>query len=235
MRFLIVIWMLLPFGMLAWHAGPGRDLLWQDRAGFEIRQATGYAASGSWKQAAAAYQAARQQLPPTATALRRRLKFAQAQALAQDGQQETSRQMLQEMLDEMESDPATDPDSRDQVRHELATASYYNAWRMRLEGAADDDWQPLAHHARQQFRTLADEASRQAIRENNIHGAEAQRRSPIFRRNLEATIKLQSMHPLALLKKNLPEIYARDLAAQPPTAKNSSAGAIIHPPPDTHI
>ena len=243
MRFLIVLWILLPFAMLAWQvAGPGREPFLEDRAGLQMRRATRYADDGSWQQAAAAYQAAQQELPASAAALRRRLRFAEAQALAQAGQLDTSREMLRDLLDEMEKDPAADPNLQDQVRHELATASYYGAWRMRLEGRADDDWRPLAHHARQQFRTLAVAADQQAIRANNVHGTDAHRLSAVYRRNLEATIKMEYMHLIALQEKTLPEIYAHGLDVPPPdtapgqaSSDSSSESIKVRIPTETHI
>jgi tetratricopeptide (TPR) repeat protein len=229
--------------MLAWQvAGPGRESFLEDRTGVQMRRATRYADDGRWQQAAAAYQAAQQELPASAAALRRRLRFAEAQALAQAGQLDTSRKMLQDLLDEMENDPAADRNVQDRVRHELATASYYGAWRMRLEGRADGDWRPLAHHARREFRTLADAADRQAIREPNVLSTDAHRLSAIYRRNLEATIKMEYMHLMALQDKKLPEIYAHGLDVSPPdsapdpaSSESSSESVKVQIPTETHI
>jgi hypothetical protein len=65
------------------------------------------------------------------------------------------------------------------LRHETAAALFNLAWGMRLEGAARDEWMPLAEEARQHFRLLAETAG----------GALAETAA----RNLEATLRLQRM------------------------------------------
>lgn len=65
------------------------------------------------------------------------------------------------------------------LRHEAAAALFNLAWGMRLEGAARDEWMPLADEARQHFRLLAETAD----------GAMAAAAA----RNLEATLRLQRM------------------------------------------
>jgi len=65
------------------------------------------------------------------------------------------------------------------LRHEAAAALFNLAWGMRLEGAARDEWMPLAEEARQHFRLLAETA------DGGLAAAAA--------RNLEATLRLQRM------------------------------------------
>lgn len=65
------------------------------------------------------------------------------------------------------------------LRHEAAAAQFHLAWGMRLEGAARDEWMPLAEEARQHFRLLAETAG------GELAAAAA--------RNLEATLRLQRM------------------------------------------
>jgi hypothetical protein len=65
------------------------------------------------------------------------------------------------------------------LRHEAAASLFNLAWGMRLEGAARDEWMPLAEEARQHFRLLAETAG------GELAAAAA--------RNLEATLRLQRM------------------------------------------
>lgn len=65
------------------------------------------------------------------------------------------------------------------LRHEAAASLFNLAWGMRLEGAARDEWMPLAEEARQHFRMLAETA------DGELATAAA--------RNLEATLRLQRM------------------------------------------
>jgi hypothetical protein len=64
------------------------------------------------------------------------------------------------------------------LRHEAASALFHLAWGMRLEGAARDEWMPVAEEARQHFRLLAETAPA------GDAGAAS---------NLEATLRLQRM------------------------------------------
>ncbi len=232
--------MLLPCGLVAWQVGPGRALLGEDRAGWQMRRALQSAAQGDWSEAAAAYQAAAAQLPDHATSWRHRLKFAEAQALAEAGQLDASRQMLTGLLTDMQSDPRADSGLCSQVRHALATASYYAAWRMRLEGKPEGEWRRLVHQAQDQFQTLARDAQRETTAADNHLSLVAGRQAPIFRRNLEAAVKLQAMPLPALQEKTLPPPYARDLALTPPAGSPDvphsdrvAAGAPQDRPPPT--
>ncbi len=82
----------------------------------------------------------------------------------------------------------------DQATDELARSSYYAAWIMRLEGAAADEWKPEAERARQQFRLLAERAEDGKSQD-----------AALFKRNLEATIRLEQMDLNTLLAKPLPK------------------------------
>ena len=65
-------------------------------------------------------------------------------------------EQLQKLLTRLEANPDQDPELRKTVSAELAAASYYTAWVMRLEGATAEEWKPEAEQARQQFRLLAE-------------------------------------------------------------------------------
>ena len=64
------------------------------------------------------------------------------------------------------------------LRHEAASALFELAWGLRLEGAARDEWLPVAEEARQHFRLLAETAPA---------GDDS------AARNLESTLRLQRM------------------------------------------
>jgi hypothetical protein len=92
----------------------------------------------------------------------------------------------------------------EQATDELARSSYYAAWIMRLEGAAPDEWKPEAERARQQYRLLAERAeSRLSLRESSAGGDAAD--AGLFKRNLEATIRLEQMDLSTLLARPLPK------------------------------
>ncbi len=68
------------------------------------------------------------------------------------------------------------------ARHELASAHYFTAWLMRLEGATVEEWKPEAQQARQHFRLLAERAGEADAADVEAH-----------ERNLEAAIRLEQM------------------------------------------
>jgi hypothetical protein len=70
----------------------------------------------------------------------------------------------------------------EEVRSELATAQYYAAWLMRLEGASTDEWTVQSENARQHFRLLAEEKLQSDAPAAKTH-----------QENLEATIRLARM------------------------------------------
>ncbi len=103
-------------------------------------------------------------------------------------------EQLQKLLTRLEANPDQDPELRKTVSAELAAASYYTAWVMRLEGATAEEWKPEAEQARQQFRLLAERAAAGGDVE-----AEA------LAKNLEATVRLEQMDLDTLKAKPLPK------------------------------
>src|SRR5262245_27761153 len=127
-------WLLLPLAAAAWHYGPGRRQLAQDRSGEQAGHASALATLGRWDLAAAAYGKSAAGLPDDDLDGRRRLALAQAQALIKSGQLVEGEEQLEALLDDLESHPV-DSSLVAGVRHELASAGYFAAWMMRLEGA----------------------------------------------------------------------------------------------------
>ncbi len=193
-RTLILVWLLAPVAIIAWHYGPGQDLLERDRAGSLTRSAEAAAAQSRWEPAAARFAEAGRALPEDDRAARRRLRLAEACSRIQAGEMIEGQEQLEALLGELEKQPDDDPPLLTSVRHELATASYYAAWLMRLEGATAEEWKPEAERARQQFRLLA---------ELPRHAEDG--RAERFKKNLEATIRLEQMDLSTLKAKPLPK------------------------------
>ncbi len=187
-------WLLLPVPFLAWHYGPGQAQLARDRAAEQIRATRAAAARCDWDRAAALYAEAADSLPEEDTTRRRRLRLAEAQCRIRAGGMIEGQEQLEELLVDVERDGDSDPALTAAARHELATASYHAAWLMRLEGAAADEWKPESERARQQFRLLAEQADEAG--EQRVEG---------FRKNLEATIRLENMDLSVLKAKPLPK------------------------------
>lgn len=203
-----LLWLLIPVGLLALHFGAGQDFLARDLAGDPLREAEAAAAEGNWDLAALAYGEALSKLPGGDRAIRQSLSLAQARAQIKAGQMIAGQENLENVLAELEEGPRRDGEVARAVRHELATASYYAAWLMRLEGAAPEEWKPEIHRARQQFRLLAERA------EEAGEDGEASAHAEAFKKNLEAAIRLEQM--------DLTELLAKPLPRDCPSCKNLS-------------
>ena len=179
---LFILWLLVPVGVIAWHYGPGQAQLRRDFAGDKLRAARAVAAAEDWGRAAALYGEAVKALPEDNVADRQRLQLAQATHRVRAGELIEGQEQLEELLSDLESREDRDPVLTASVRHELATAGYFTAWLMRLEGATVEEWKPEAERARQQYRLLAEQADA-----TNAGQADA------FKKNLEATIRLEQM------------------------------------------
>lgn len=195
---LFVGWLLLPIAALAWHFGPGRAALERDLASDSLRLASSAGAAENWTGAAAAFRSAGQRLPESDVQDRRRIALAEALAQVRGGALVDGQEQLESLVTELENDPSADAQLLASVRAELATASYYAAWMMRLEGATPEEWKPEAERARQQFRLLAERemvASGQSATDSQLASA----------KNLEAVIRLEQMSLEELLARPLPK------------------------------
>jgi len=189
-----LLWILLPVAALAWHYGPGQADLARDQASDHWRLAESAEASGNWKEAAKQYQLAHKALPEEAVHERRRLSISHAKARIQNGEMIPGQEQLIDVIAEMEEDKSTAPALMAAARSELAAASYYAAWLMRMEGATAEEWKPEAERARQQFRLLAETGQ---IRDASVLES--------VDKNLEATIRLEQMDLSTLLAQPPPK------------------------------
>jgi hypothetical protein len=192
-RSLLVVWILFPIGVAAWHFGAGETHLARDRADNCVRQAEAAESAQQWGSAARFYQSAREALPEDDPG-RDAIEMAEARTRINAGEMIEGQEQIERLLTKLEGDSQASRPLIDQATDELARSSYYAAWIMRLEGAAPDEWKPEAERARQQFRLLAERAE-------NGKSPDAE----LFKRNLEATIRLEQMDMSALLAKPLPK------------------------------
>jgi len=191
-KLLPLLWLIVPIACAAWFYGPGRDQLRRQDAGLHIRQAVLAEEDGKWSLAAAAYRRAAAALPTDAEGERQRLALAEARAAIRLGELIAGQEQLQQLVDDVDREGACASDVALGARHELATASYFAAWLMRLEGATAEEWKPEAERARQQFRLLAERAGENPQTEQ-------------FAANLEATIRLEQMDLSELMARPLPK------------------------------
>jgi hypothetical protein len=185
---------LIPVGLAAWHFGPGQPQLARDKAGDLLRKAEAAEANQEWDEAGALYSQAAAQLPETDQTERNRLQLLQARARIRNGEILEGQEQLEKLLTLMSNEPAGSPALATDAFHELASASYYAAWIMRLEGATAEEWKPEAETARQIFRFLAERAEQAGEGD-----------AETFQMNLENTIRLEQMDLSTLRAKPPPK------------------------------
>jgi len=189
-RRLVLLWLLLPVGLLAFHYGPGRRHAQRETAAILVQQARAAGQSQEWAAAVALYAKAVQALPPDAGDDRVLLSVAHADARIYLGELPEALAELEELL---RTAPVQQPAVAAHVRAALAEAEYYTAWLMRLEGAEPDEWDTEAAAARQQFRFLAE-----------AHSAAGTAGIGAYHTNLEASIRLALMDDAELKALPLP-------------------------------
>ncbi len=193
-RLMFFLWMLIPFGAVAYHYGPGQERLRADRAAdaaargkelaseareISIKQSD-LAAVGTWKEAEKAYGEALDLLPSGSVDEGRALRLERAKAQMMIGQLPDARGDLEILVDELATDPKTDPKLLSDARSTLANAEYYMTWLMRLEGSPRDDWESEIEASRQNYKLVAEQAE---------HANDAELAAKT-KENLEASIRL---------------------------------------------
>lgn len=187
-----VVWAMVPVAVGALHLGPGQCLLKRDDAGANIREAGLAAAQADWQTAAEKYAAARDLLPEDAAAERLKLAIAEAKARVEAGDFIEAARQYEELIAQQEAAGSPDSAALTELRAGLGEVAYYTAWVMRIEGATSDEWKPETEKSRQQFRLLSETVSDEADAE-------------MFKKNLEAAIRLEQMDLNELLALPLPK------------------------------
>lgn len=171
-KLFLLVWLLVPAGVYAYHYGPGQELLRVDRAGDaaeraqalsksarETAAAEGDAAARSlWVEAEAAYTEALEALPNDSVAENRALRLERAKAQMFISKLPDAHHEFVGLVDELGQDPAADPALLASAREALANAQYYRTWLMRLEGAPQAEWEPEIEASRQNYKLLAEQA-----------------------------------------------------------------------------
>lgn len=170
-------WACVPVGALVVHLGPGQRWMARDAAERHLMLAAHAASQEEFADAADEYAAAREALPIEDVAARQRLELAEARARIENGDFVEAVDQLETALGEAIEADVKDQPRIDQLRADIAEASYYTAWMMRLEGATEDEWKPETEKARQHYRLLAESGTNA---DDNT-------------KNLEAVVRLEQM------------------------------------------
>jgi len=180
---LITLWLAVPLAVAAYHFGPGQELVKGDTAAKHLAAAAKAAVEGDHAAAIEAYDSVLTALPAEAVAEARQVRLARAKERLPSGQLPEAHDELEALFAELTADTAADPELKRETQTALASAKYYLAWLMRLEGGAEEEWRPEVEAARQHFRHLAEEA--QAAGQTTLVTTQ--------RENLESAIRLGRM------------------------------------------
>ena len=189
-RILVVVWLLIPTGLLAYHFGPGQHRKAADQVQHHLSIAKSLEGHERWAEAVKAYEAAIAALPADETKTRNKLRLAHAKAQMRTGDLPEAMESLETLLAEVEK-AGDQPETAREVRGTQAAFRYYAAWLMRLEGASSEEWTEQVDQSRQHYRLLAE----QATSKGEPKLAEA------YEKNLEAAVRLARMD-LSELKAN---------------------------------
>jgi len=181
---LVVVMVLMPAAAVAYHFGPGQQLLALDDASTRIQRAEEHVRKQNFAQAILDYDAALARIPADRVDLVRNVRLERAKAqLSNQGLSEAYDE-LTALKEETEAASATDqpisPEFTADLRRTMAQVQYYMTWMQRLEGEPRELWEPDIEAARQNYKLLAD-AARSAGNEQQSESLEG---------DLEAAIRL---------------------------------------------
>ena len=183
----------LPIVALAFHFGPGQRLEQRERAGELLRLARDAVQREEWPTALERYREAEAALPVGDSTTRWTIRRLAADARFWGGDLPGAMADLEALLEDVLRGGSADVKQAREVRHDLASANYYAAWLMRLEGTPTEEWTLAADEARQHFRLLAETGVRQDVPEAEAH-----------QKDLEAAVRLARMDLSELQAQPLP-------------------------------
>lgn len=196
-KLLLAALLMVPVGAVAFHLGPGQDMLRLDEASSYMGQADGHAAlaaelktdgadleaASEWAKAEAAYADALGLLPQNEVATQRELILERAKCRMMISKLPEANTDLVTLVQEMEADETADELVLRDARRALANSEYYMTWLMRLEGLGRAEWEPRIESARQTLRLLAEAPN--AAEDTSVFERDQE--------DLEATIRLARM------------------------------------------
>lgn len=156
---LILLWMLFPVGVAAYHFNVGPKQVMREQAHLrlvEIRQLE-QEDEPDWQAIIGEYTLLTEELPPdedprVLCQIRLAICKAQIEMLDLDAAIRDLTGLLQETATDFgENAPITRG-----VREQLGKAHYYATWVLKTNGAPEAQWRPFAERARQLFRYLAE-------------------------------------------------------------------------------
>lgn len=155
----ILLWMLFPVGVAAYHFNEGPRQVARERAHarlLEIRRLE-EAEDPDWEEIIVRYNEVIAELPPGEDPqVLYQIRLAICEARLEMLDLETAIQDLTGLLRETAAVYGENAPITRGVREQLGKAHYYATWVLKTSGASEEDWRPFAERARQLFRYLAE-------------------------------------------------------------------------------
>lgn len=156
---LVLLWMLFPVGVAAYHFNEGPRQMARERAHarlLEIRQLT-QEQEPDWDEIIRGYHELTTELPSDEDPLvLYQIRLAICEARLEMLDLATAIDELTRLLQETASVYGENAPITRGVREQLGKAHYHATWVLKTSGAAEEQWRPFAERARQLFRYLAE-------------------------------------------------------------------------------
>ncbi len=226
---ILMLWCLVPLGLVAFHYGPGQAGLALDQAAAHLANAERHVKALEWPSAIDAYEKSLASLPKDRVAESRKIRLELAKARMQSAQLPQAREELAALTQELESDPSAEPTVRDEALSTLASSRFYMTYLMKLEGLPDAEWEPEIEAARQEQKLLVQRAT----------DAKNPKAAARHADDLESAIRLARMDPAELYGKPIPcqcsgckSGKCKKPSAKPTSKPQDARGATSGPPID---
>jgi len=166
-KFLVLLWMLVPVAVAAYHFNEGPKQMARERAYLkllEIRRMERQK-EPDWQKIVAEYNGLIDELPPDEDPLVLcEIRLAVCTARLEMLDLETAITDLTLLLQETAAVYGENARITRGVREQLGKAHYYATWVLKTNGAPESQWRPFADRARQLFRYLAELNDPEAFR-----------------------------------------------------------------------
>jgi hypothetical protein len=156
---LVLLWMLFPVGVAAYHFNEGPRQMARERAHaqlLDIRRLT-QADEPDWEDVIRRYHELTAELPPDEDPrVFYQIRLAICEARLEMLDVATAIEDLTRLLQETATAYGENASLTRGVREQLGKAHYHATWVLKTSGASEDEWRPFAERARQLFRCLAE-------------------------------------------------------------------------------
>lgn len=157
---LILLWMLFPVGVAAYHFNCGEKQMMRLRAHRRLCdiQQMERQAEPDWPKIIEQYNALTEELPADEDPLvLYQIRLAVCRARVEMLELDTAIEELTRLLQETAAAYGENARITRGVREQLGKTHYYATWVLKSNGAAETEWRPFAERARQLFRCLAEQ------------------------------------------------------------------------------